>query len=124
MYLSSTINSQFLENFFSSAVKEAHVRTLGILLAALQVTDGVLTAAGMFRLGTSMEANAMLRSLMSEIGIVPTLVIAKLLCIVIIASLVAVHKRVNWMREALLALVVTYSCLAIVPWMIILSHEL
>lgn len=99
------------------------VIALGILLAAVQVIDGVLTAIGMHHFGTDMEANLLLRSLMSVIGYLPALIIVKSCCIALTAILCYQVPKISWLKPAFVAVIALYTVLAVVPWTVILVSE-
>ncbi len=98
--------------------------TLGIVLAVLQVVDGVLTGIGMAQYGTSMEGNIALRSLMSSIGYIPALVIVKGACIGLVALLCHQTTKISWLKPALYGVMALYIVGAVVPWTYILVTDL
>ena len=60
-----------------SFVPTQEVVLLGVLLAILQLWDGVLTGIGMLHWGTGMEGNLFLRFLMEQFGYITALVLIK-----------------------------------------------
>lgn len=94
---------------------------LGILLAVMQLFDGVLTYFGVRLMGIPMEGNAFLRDLMTAYGTAPVLFLAKTLAIICVFILtVSAHRR-RWMRPLIAALIVIYLALAVCPWVAIIS---
>ena len=102
---------------------QREVLILGIILSLAQVLDGILTGIGMATYGTSMEGNALLRSLMHSIGYLPALLIVKSASIGVIAFLCAQALRVSWLKLAMRAVIAIYIVFAIVPWTYILVTE-
>ena len=99
------------------------VIALGLILAAVQVIDGVLTAIGMHHFGTDMEANLLLRGLMSVIGYVPALILVKSCCIALTALLCYQIPKISWLKPAFVGVIALYTVLAVVPWTFILVAE-
>jgi hypothetical protein len=99
------------------------VLTLVAVLIGLQILDGALTLAGMHTFGLSAEGNPLLRSLMNWIGLVPGLVVTKLLCIGVIMGLYSQITKVHWLPTALTAVAGVYTCCAIIPWSILLISQ-
>ena len=96
---------------------------LGVILSLAQVLDGILTGIGMATYGTSMEGNALLRSLMHSIGYLPALLIVKSASIGVIAFLCSQALKVSWLKLAMRAVIAIYIVFAIVPWTYILVTE-
>ena len=96
---------------------------LGTILAAVQILDGVLTAIGIHHFGTDMEANLVLRTLMSSIGYVPALILVKSFCIALTATLCYQIPKISWLKPAFVAIIALYTVLAVVPWTLILVSE-
>jgi apolipoprotein N-acyltransferase len=94
--------------------------TLGGVMIALQILDGVLTSIGMSRFGTEMEGNLLLRHLMELIGHIPALVIVKSVAIATVFGLVVAARQFGWVKNALGALSFVYLVAAIIPWTYIL----
>lgn len=92
------------------------VRFRGLVLAWLQVLDGVLTAAGVHRYGVAMEGNLLLRYLMAHAGWVNALLVTKLLGILLVGFLCAASAGSGWVKQALGGVIVLYLYLAILPW--------
>lgn len=97
---------------------------LGIFLAILQILDGVLTGIGMAQYGTSMEGNALLRSLMTAIGYIPALLLVKGTSIGLIALLCHQTTKISWLKPALYGVMTIYIIGAVVPWTYILVTDL
>lgn len=89
---------------------------LAFLLA--QATDGVLTYIGIATMGTSIEGNPLLASLMGAVGGGAALLGAKLLAasLGILLHLTGVHRIVA-------ALTVLYLAAAVVPWTALLFFQ-
>lgn len=99
------------------------VLILGLLLATIQILDGVLTAIGMHHFGTDMEANLLLRGLMSVIGYIPALIIVKSCCIGLTGMLCYQIPKITWLKPAFVAIIALYTVFAVVPWTFILVSE-
>jgi len=99
-----------------STTLSSEVAALGIILAVIQVIDGVLTGFGMAHFGTQMEGNALLRGLMHAIGFIPALILVKGASILIIASLCTWASKVKWLRHAFRGIIALYLVAAIGPW--------
>lgn len=97
---------------------------LGLVLGALQILDGYLTAIGVYRYGTSIEGNPFLRFLMDSYGFIPTLFVTKIAAIGIIGVLCSLCVRVAWLPTAMRAMIAIYLTFAIIPWCVILAHRL
>ena len=102
---------------------QREVLILGLLLASLQLLDGVLTGIGMATFGTAMEGNALLRSLMHAIGYVPALILVKGASIGIISFLCSQAARVAWLKYAMRGVAALYIACAILPWTYFLAAE-
>jgi hypothetical protein len=99
------------------------VLILGILLASIQIIDGVLTAIGMHHFGTDMEANLLLRGLMSVMGYVPALIIVKSCCVALTGVLCYQTPKISWLKPAFVGIIALYTVFAVVPWTVILVAE-
>ena len=88
-----------------------------VIFAAIQLADGVMTAAGAAQYGTSIEANPLLLFLFGVVGTGVTIVGMKLFAILCATLL---HLREKY--SALTILTVVYLLAAIVPWTVILAH--
>lgn len=108
---------------FSISSWSTEVFVLGLIMATLQVLDGVLTAIGIEHFGTGAEGNALLRELMELIGHVPTLIIVKGIAISIIFLLCSLASRVTWLPLAIKAMIGVYLFAAIIPWSYILFSK-
>jgi hypothetical protein len=96
---------------------------LGLILATLQILDGILTGIGMSQYGTGMEGNILLRSLMSAIGYLPALVIVKGASIALIALLCQQAPKISWLKPAFYGVIALYVIGAVVPWTYILLSD-
>ena len=96
------------------------VMNLALFLSILQALDGLLTALGVSRFGTSIEGNPLLRTLMEEFGYVPTLASMKIAAVGIIGILAILAKEVPWIPTALKGVCGIYLVMAIIPWTYIL----
>jgi hypothetical protein len=101
----------------------SEIVALGLILALLQVFDGVLTAVGMSHFGTSMEGNLLLRSLMGVIGYIPALVLVKGASILLIGALCLQASKVRWLKSAFIGVIALYVVMAVIPWTYILLLE-
>ncbi len=96
---------------------------LGGALVLCQIFDGALTYLGLHLLGVEMEGNKFLRELMNAYGTWFILVIIKMIAIGLVVLLTFhAHKR-RWIRPLILILVLVYTCLAVVPWVYIISDH-
>lgn len=99
---------------------EADIFYLGLLVATLQVLDGVLTAMGTHHFGTPVEGNPLLRMLMELIGVGPSLIFVKILAIAIVITLCKLSKQVSWVGISLRCVAVIYLWCAVIPWSVII----
>lgn len=97
---------------------------LGLILAALQVLDGLLTAIGVSHLGTSAEGNMLIRHLMEAWGYGPALIAIKSLALMIVALLCFLATSVSWVRFAMKGVIALYLLAAIIPWSTIILTRL
>jgi hypothetical protein len=95
---------------------ETHAIWTLALFVAIQVADGVLTAAGVAQFGPRIEANPLIHFAAQQAGLVAALITAKLLA-VSCATLLHIQAR----HLALAVLTVAYVLGAIVPWTITLA---
>jgi hypothetical protein len=103
----------------------SEIAALGLILASLQILDGLLTGIGVFHFdaGLGMEANAMLRELMSLLGVIPALVLVKTVAVGIVSGLCLYAYSVAWLKPALKGVIALYAVFAVLPWSIILATE-
>jgi len=94
---------------------------LGLLLAACQVLDGLLTYIGLKIYGHT-EGNSLMRLMMEMYGVAPALSIAKLLALFIVAVLTFYAHQRRWIRPLIFSLVAIYFVLAILPWSFLISR--
>jgi hypothetical protein len=113
-----------------SAALQSHNRTfsrelaiLGVVLAIIQVLDGVLTAIGVARFGVHAEGNIALRLLMSVMGHTSALILVKLIALSVILLLCLCGPRIRWLSHAFRGIIAVYVLAAIIPWSIILTSE-
>ena len=106
-----------------TASRKNEVLVLGVILALLQVLDGLLTGLGMASFGTSMEGNLLLRSLMHAIGWAPAIILVKGASIGIIVFLCGQAGKVSWLKQAMRGVAGLYVVFAIVPWTYILAMQ-
>ncbi len=99
------------------------IKILGLLLIAIQVLDGLLTAAGVLNWGTAAEGNYLIRTLMDSIGLVPALIVVKSLAILIVLTLCGLSSRISWVGSALKTVIAIYLVAAIVPWALLLAFH-
>ena len=96
---------------------------LGIALILLQLADGLFTSVGVFRFGTSVEGNPLLRFFMEEFGCYSTLAAVKGVAIVMVLILCMSAKKFPWVNSAMGAITCVYTFAAIVPWTYVLFLE-
>lgn len=99
------------------------VMILGIILATLQIADGLLTAMGMHIFGTNAEGNALLRTLMEQWGSIPALIVAKSLALSVILMLCLLASRVHWLPLAMKGVIAVYLFAAVLPWSYLLLRH-
>jgi Domain of unknown function (DUF5658) len=100
------------------------VITLGLILAALQVLDGILTGIGVYHYGPGMEGNALLRGLMTCVGYIPALMLVKGGAIALIAMLCRQATKTSWLKPAFYGVIALYVVGAVIPWTYILVTDL
>jgi hypothetical protein len=107
-----------------AAILSFEAVVLGMVLAALQIADGLLTRAGVVRFGLDAEGNPLLRALMEEIGALPALAIVKAGALVAVGALVLCAGQLPWVLNALKGLCFYYYLVAVLPWaVILLTHS-
>ena len=97
--------------------------TLGAALIICQIFDGALTYLGLHLLGVEMEGNKFLRELMTAYGTWSILLVIKTIAIGLVILLTFHAHRRRWIRPLIFLLVVTYTCLAVVPWVYIIADH-
>lgn len=97
---------------------------LGLVLAALQIMDGILTAIGIAHYGTGMEGNILLRTLMTIVGCIPALMLVKGGSIALIAMLCRQATKMTWLKPAFYGVIALYVFGAVIPWTYILASDL
>lgn len=95
----------------------------GLILAMLQIADGILTAIGIFKFGVHAEGNPLLKSLMVAIGPVEALIVVKSIAILVISTLCMLASQIPWVTKALKGMIVLYLCAAVIPWTAILASH-
>jgi hypothetical protein len=93
---------------------------LGVSLIVLQLLDGFLTFWGLSIFGVEMEGNVLLRDLAILYGAAPALFFVKLVAIGFVIFLTFFAHRRRWIRPVIVALVVLYLTLAVIPWIYLL----
>jgi|GEM_PF-1131076 len=93
---------------------------LGVLLAALQVMDGVLTYLGVSHFGLGAEANGFVRYAMHQLGPQSALILLKSVALVVVVVLCHLARSVSWLRFAMKTIIAVYIIAAIIPWTTIL----
>lgn len=96
---------------------------LGLIVATLQVMDGILTGIGISRYGIEAEGNLFIRTLMQQFGWVQALVLVKGFSVVIIATLCLLSTVVHWVPRAMKIVIAIYLCGAIIPWTAVLLSK-
>ncbi|RIL12030.1 MAG: hypothetical protein DCC75_01220 [Proteobacteria bacterium] len=94
---------------------------LGLLLAVLQLADGLLTYVGLNIYGIHLEGNAFLRSLMHVYGTFPVLFFTKLFALGCVAWLTILAHDRRWIRPAIAFVSGIYITAAIIPWSYLVS---
>ena len=93
----------------------------GLLLSVFQIFDGIMTAYGINLMGAEVEANFLIRSIMSVIGPFSALILTKLISLTLIAFVVIASTQVRWATKSLLFANVVYLSFAIIPWTYLLA---
>lgn len=93
---------------------------LGAVLVAFQGLDGLLTAIGIHRFGTSAEGNPLLRIMMEHFGHVPVLTMVKVAAVALVIIMTLLANRLPWVRHAMFGVCGVYLFAAIIPWTYIL----
>ncbi len=102
----------------------SEVLTLGIILAALQILDGVLTAIGVAHLGTEIEGNTLLRVMMEHLGYIPALILIKTIALGVIVSICVLSRKVQWLPLAMKAVIFIYVGAAVIPWTFVITKHI
>lgn len=97
---------------------------LGVVLAVLQIMDGVLTAIGVYHFGIGAEANLFIRWCMEQFGPNTALVALKSVALLVIVALCVMARSVGWLRPAMKTVILVYLVAAIIPWSAILAKRL
>ncbi len=98
---------------------------LGLILGILQILDGLMTGLGVSLFGTAAEGNPLLRCLMENCGVAPTLYTAKTMAILCVYLICRLSIKVSWAQTALRGLVGIYLLFAVSPWFrILIEHSL
>jgi len=116
-----------LRNIFSSLSSTAlskEVIVLGLILAALQVMDGILTGIGVSHLGTEVEGNLLIRNLMEMMGYIPALLVVKGVALAVILGICLLSSRVSWLSLAMKAIIFIYLGAAVVPWTFVIARHI
>jgi len=95
---------------------------LGSLLIACHLADGLLTFWGIETFGLRTERNAFIQRLVYSHGTIPGLFIAKSFGVIFSLLLMFLAHQRRWLRPFLALSIGLYICLALVPWMIILTQ--
>lgn len=90
------------------------------LFTLLQLADLVLTAIGVAQFGTGAEANLLLKALMETVGVLPSLVSAKLFAVGAGYFMFLLADELAFARYALVSSTVGLAICAVIPWMVIL----
>lgn len=104
----------------SAETISTEILVLGLILATLQVIDGILTGIGVMHFGTSIEGNAVIRNLMEIIGAGYALVIVKVIALGVVALLCKMSTKISWLGLAMKGVIALYLCAAVLPWSYIL----
>ena len=112
-------SSAIYRNFTKPASKN-EILIIGIALIIIQILDGVFTAIGVARFGSSVEANVFIRTLIEQWGSFSALLLVKTLAVGVVITLCSLSSRVPWVVPALKGVIILYLCAAIIPWSAIL----
>lgn len=100
------------------------IRLQTILLAVLLVADGILTYNGVMRFGIGMEANPIAVLLITTMGLLPAMVVSRIIALISVAGLHYVAHgelhRETQTQFVLVFLIMFYVYGSILPWSIIL----
>lgn len=110
--------------WYSLREATTEVLLLGLILAGLQVTDGVLTAIGVSHLGVHVEGNFIIRALMEQIGAIPALLIIKGIALAVIVGICGLATQVRWLTLAMRAIIVIYVGAAVIPWSVVIAKHI
>lgn len=97
---------------------------LGLVLATLQIVDGILTGIGVAHLGTEVEGNSFIRMLMEHLGYIPALVLIKTIALMVIAGICALSSRVQWLSFAMKTVIFIYLSAAVIPWTFVIAKHI
>jgi hypothetical protein len=111
------------QNAHSASISK-EVLFLGLVLAALQILDGVLTAVGVAHLGTEVEGNTLIRFLMEHLGYIPALVLIKTIALGVITGICVLSSRVEWLGFAMKTVILIYLGAAIIPWTLVIAKHI
>jgi hypothetical protein len=108
-----------LQRFAGPTLPDSPTRAVWALalFATLQLADAVMTAAGITRFGSVVEANPILQASVGAFGVGATLTIAKTVSVAC-ATLLYLHSR--YLTLALLTVVCVAA--AVVPWAWLLAQ--
>lgn len=93
---------------------------LSLMMATVQIMDGVLTGIGMHIFGIHLEGNLFLQSLMHEMGYIEALFIVKFFAILATIFLCYRSSKITWMPQAMEVIISFYLIIAVVPWSFVL----
>lgn len=97
---------------------------MGLILALLQVVDGLLTAIGVAHLGTEIEGNMIVRVLMEQLGYIPALVLIKTVALGVIVGICSLSRKVQWLGMAMKAVIFIYVTAAVIPWSFVIAKHI
>lgn len=106
----------------SSITKEIII--LGLVLASLQVIDGVLTGIGVSHFGIEIEGNILIRSLMEQIGYVQALILVKGFALAVIVAICSLAGKVKWLGFAMRGIAIIYIAAAVIPWSFVIAKHI
>ena len=100
----------------------AEMFSLAIIMAVIQVMDGILTGIGIKTFGVHVEGNLLVRTLMHTLGFVEALFVVKAFAIVVIILLSYQSINIKWIPKAMKGVIGIYLMLAVVPWTFVLLN--
>ena len=95
----------------------------GIFFASLQVFDGVFTSIGTAQMGTHMEGNPLLKTLMDHMGANEALTLVKAFAVMAVVFMTCLAKRMRWIKDLISFLSCIYLFAAIIPWLYLLFEQ-
>ncbi len=92
------------------------IAVLGLLLALVQVIDGLFTISGISSFGLEAEGNTLVRMLMEQYGVVTAIVMVKSFALLLTVLLCLCGLSVKWVEAAMKGVIAFYLLMAVAPW--------